>query len=178
MSLRSIIRLDIAANRGYPKSVVVLLLFRIAHALRRHPAPWSRLLYVPVVIGYKLVSEWWLGIEIPAATRIGPGLRLRHGIGVVINPAVVIGSNVMIRQNVTLGNRLADDDVPVIGDDVEIGAGAIVIGACDIGAGALIAAGAVVVKDVPPRWVAHPAPAEVRPRREVAPAADDGNRQR
>lgn len=128
----------------------------------------SRIAYVPLVIVYKLISEWLLGVEIPAATRIGPGLRLRHGIGVVINPFVVIGDDVMIRQNVTLGNRYVDDDAPTIGDRVELGAGAIVIGACTIGEDARIAAGAVVIHDVPAGGVAIPTAATIRPARTTA----------
>lgn len=163
-SLRQLVRRDIAANRGYPKSVLVMVLFRVAHHVRDHTAPWAKLVYPPLAIGYKLLTEWALGIEIPIATRIGPGLRLRHGIGVVINPHVVIGEDVMIRQNVTLGNRYADDDTPTIGDRCELGAGVIVIGACSIGADARIAAGSVVIHDVPPGAVAHPAAAVIRPR--------------
>lgn len=166
-SLRMLLRRDILANRGYPKSLLVLVLFRVTHALGSRGQLWARLLYVPAATVYKITTEWILGIEIPVRTQIGPGLRLRHGIGVVINPASVIGADVMIRQGVTIGNRFADDDVPTIGDGVEIGAGAIIIGACRIGDGARIAAGAVVIHDVPAGWVAHPAAATVRQRRSL-----------
>lgn len=145
---------DVAANRGYPKSVVVLTLLRLAQATRSRRA--TRLLLYPVVgTVYKVFSEWLLGIEIPASTPVGPGLRLRHGVGVVVNPAAVIGEDVMIRQGVTLGNRRHDTDCPVVHDRVEIGAGATIIGAVTIGAGARIGAGAVVVTDVPAGGVAH-----------------------
>lgn len=163
LNVRELVRRDIAANRGYPKSIVILTMFRLAHHLRSNERPWARLAYLPVVVLYKFISEWLLGVEIPAATTIGPGLRLRHGIGVVINPFVKIGANVMIRQNVTLGNRYADDDTPSIGDGVELGAGAIIIGRCVIGDGARIAAGAVVIHDVPPDGVAYPTAATIRP---------------
>lgn len=162
IDLRATVRRDLAANRGYPKSVVVLLLFRLAHHLKFDAGPVGRLLYVPVGIFYKLFSEWLLGIEIPASTRIGPGLMLRHGVGIVINPLVVIGEDVMLRQNVTLGNRHADDDCPVLEDGVELGAGATVIGAVTVGRGARIGAGAVVVKDVPAGGVAY-TPTTIRP---------------
>src|SRR5690606_8711784 len=99
---------------------------------------------------------WIMGIELPASTSIGPGLRLRHGVGVVVNPATVIGADVMIRQHVTLGNRRTRDDCPVIEDGVEIGAGAVIIGAIAIGRGAKIGPNAVVVKDVPAGSVVYP----------------------
>ena len=174
-SLRNQIRRDIVANRGYPKSVVILLMFRLSHHLRTRRNPLTRILYIPTVLIYKLLSEWMLGVEIPAATKVGIGLRLRHGIGVVINPFVTIGDNVMIRQNVTLGNRYADDDVPVIGNDVEIGAGAIIIGRCIIGDRARIAAGAVVIHDVPPDGVAYPTAATIRPGRLATDQSNSGH---
>ncbi|QLQ09789.1 MAG: serine acetyltransferase [Nocardioidaceae bacterium] len=161
-SVLELIRSDIAANRGYPKSVVVLTGYRIAHAMRSRKGIHNRVAYLGVVTTYKFLSEWLLGIEIPAATQIGPGLRLRHGIGVVINPAVVIGADVMIRQNVTLGNRRTNHDCPVIGDHVELGAGAVVIGPCQIGEGARIGAGAIVIHDVPPGGTAIASAATIR----------------
>lgn len=161
MGWREVWALDRAANRGYPKSIVVLALLRLAQAVRSHRATrWT--LYPLVGTGYKLVSEWLLGIEIPASTSIGPGLRLRHGVGVVINPAAVIGANVMLRQGVTIGNRRHDTDCPQIGDDVEIGASATIIGAITIGAGARIGAGTVVAVDVPAGGIAHAAPTVIR----------------
>lgn len=162
VSLRELIRRDAIANRGYPKSTLVLVLFRVAHHLKTRRQPWAKLIYFPIGILYKFTSEWILGIEIPVATKIGAGLRLRHGIGVVINPYVVIGQDVMIRQNVTLGNRYTDDDTPSIADHVEIGAGAIIIGRCSVGEGARIAAGAVVINDVPAYGIAHPVAATIR----------------
>lgn len=168
MNLRSLIRSDITANRGYPKSIVILTTFRIAHHLKHRREFWARIAYVPVAIFYKLFTEWLLGVEIPVATVIGPGLQLRHGVGVVINPFVVIGSDVMIRQNVTLGNRYEEDDTPIIGDRVQLGAGAIIIGKCTVGAGARIAAGAVVIHDVPVDGIAYPAAATIKQGRSSA----------
>ena len=142
---------DRRANRGYPKSQVVLLLFRTSQLVRemRRGSPAAKVLYPLVAGGYKLVSEWVLGIELPASTRCGPGLRLRHGVGVVVNPGSVIGANVMIRHGVTLGNRRSSDDCPRIEDDVEIGVGAVIIGDITVGKGARIGPNVVVVKDVP-----------------------------
>lgn len=161
---RAVVRREVVANRGYPKSVVVLVALRTAQLVRGRPGMAGRLGYVVVGGAYKLLSEWLLGVEIPASTQIGAGLRLRHGVGVVINPHVVIGEDVMIRHGVTLGNRHAEDDCPRIGDGVEFGAGAAVIGDISVGAGAKVGAGAVVVEDVPPGGVAY-TPTVVRPPR-------------
>ncbi|MCD5352165.1 serine acetyltransferase [Kineosporia mesophila] len=158
-------RRDLRANGGYPKSQLVLLLFRTAQYVRTGPRP-VRVTYPLVGTVYKVFSEWFLGIELPASTRVGPGLRLRHGVGTVVNPAASIGADVMLRHGVTIGNRREATDCPVLEDGVEVGAGAVLIGAIRIGARSQIAAGTVVLKDVPPESVVHPATEVViRPRK-------------
>ena len=72
-----------------------------------------------------------------------------HGInGIIIHPSAVIGANVTIMHQVTIGSRDIDESA-VIGDDVFIGAGAKILGKIVIGNGAKIGANAVVIKDVP-----------------------------
>ncbi|MFN8195866.1 MAG: serine acetyltransferase [Nocardioidaceae bacterium] len=149
LALGELVRADLRANRGYPKSVVVLLGFRVAQAARARGGPVGRVAYLLAGTLYKLLAEWVLGVELPPSTPVGPGLRLRHGVGLVVNPHARIGANVMLRHGVTIGNRLTETDCPVIEDDVEVGAGAILIGAITIGRGALVGAGAVVSQDVP-----------------------------
>ncbi|TPW73783.1 serine acetyltransferase [Schumannella sp. 10F1B-5-1] len=160
---RAVRRADDAANRGYLKSRVVLRGLRRAQLWRGRRGPLGRVGYLLAATHYKLVAEWLLGVEIPPSTPVGPGLRLRHGIGVVVNPASVIGAGVMIRQNVTIGNRRRDDDCPRIGDRVEIGAGAVIVGDIEIGSGARIGPGAVVIVDVPAGATVFLGGTEVRP---------------
>lgn len=82
---------------------------------------------------------------------VGNDVYFAHrGLGVVINPGVVIGNRVKIGCNVVIGGRNGITEVPIIEDDVQIGAGAIIIGPVRVGARAIIGAGAIVVKDVPP----------------------------
>lgn len=147
--LRAALRADLAANRGYPKSLVIVVLLRSAQFVRAWPGPVGRLVYLGVGTAYKLIAEWILGVEIPASTSIGPGLRLRHGVATVVNPHSVIGAGVMLRHGVTIGNRRTETDCPVIEDEVELGAGATVIGAVRVGRGARLGANVVVVDDVP-----------------------------
>ncbi|AZI57358.1 serine acetyltransferase [Nakamurella antarctica] len=143
------LREDIRVNRGQSKGQFVVVCFRIAHRLRTPLDVRPRIYAIGVGIAYRLLVEWILGVEIPWKTRIGPGLRIFHGVGIVINDRTVIGSNVSIRQNVTLGNKGATGPCPTIGDNVQLGAGCIVIGGITIGDGAVVGAGAVVTKDVP-----------------------------
>ncbi len=157
------LRRDLRANAGYPKSIVIVALLRGTQFLRGRRGPLARLQYVVAATVYKLVTEWVLGVEIPPSTPVGAGLRLQHGVGTVVNPHAVIGQDVMLRQGVTIGNRRSDTDCPRIGDGVEIGAGATLIGAITIGARARIGAGAIVLSDVPEGGLALAAPATIRP---------------
>lgn len=147
--LRTTLRADLAANRGYPKSALVVVLLRSAQFVRARRGPIGRIGYLGVGAAYKFVVEWVLGIEIPASTSIGPGLRLRHGVGTVVNPHAVLGAGVMLRHGVTIGNRRTETDCPVVEDDVELGAGATVIGSVRVGSGARLGANVVVISDVP-----------------------------
>ena len=130
---RELVRADLRANRGYPKSAAVLVGFRAAQWARSRGGLLGRVTHLAIGSLYKLFSEWLLGIELPESTVVGPGLRLRHGVGTVVNPHSRLGANVMLRHGVTLGNRRTETDCPVIGDDVEIGAGAILIGPITVG---------------------------------------------
>lgn len=159
---RALCAADRRANRHYPKSRLVLGWLRAAQYWRGRSGLLGKLGHIAIGGTYKVVTEGLMAIELPASTEIGPGLRLRHGMGIVVNPATRIGANVMIRQHVTLGNRRAKDDCPVIEDGVEIGAGAVIIGAVTIGAGARIGPNAVVVKNVPAGAVVYSPRSEVR----------------
>ena len=100
------------------------------------------------------------GADIPINCRIGGGLLIPHPNGIVIHPDAVIGPNCLIFQQVTIGTR-DGVGVPVIGGHVDVGAGARILGAIQIGDHAKIGANAVVVTDVPDQAVALGVPAKV-----------------
>lgn len=87
------------------------------------------------------------GAEIPLTCNIGGGLLIPHPNGIVIHPQAKIGVNCLIFQQVTIGTRSVPG-VPRVGDHVDIGAGAKILGPVSIGARARIGANAVIVKDV------------------------------
>ncbi len=107
------------------------------------------------------IVETLTGISIPKTVRIGPGIRIWHFGGIFIHRDVRIGAGCTLRQGVTLGNRHRDDDVPVIGDNVELGAYAQVLGSVRIGDGARIGAMSVVLTDVPDGATAVGNPARI-----------------
>ena len=92
------------------------------------------------------------GVEIHPAATIGEGLFIDHGMGVVIGETAEIGDDVMLYQGVTLGgtSRLHEKRHPTLCDGVVVGAHAQLIGAIEVGEGARIGAGSVVVTNVPP----------------------------
>ncbi|MBM3219812.1 MAG: serine O-acetyltransferase [Candidatus Rokubacteria bacterium] len=109
------------------------------------------------------VSRFLTGIEIHPAARLGPGLFIDHGMGVVIGETAEVGKNVTIYQGVSLaGTSLKREKRhPTLGDNVVVGAGAKVIGAIYIGDNSRIGAGSVVVRDVPPNSVVVGVPGRV-----------------
>lgn len=111
----------------------------------------------------RIAARLWKGV--PGIdfcrTPIGPGLFVSHGQGTVLS-AERIGANLQVHQGVTVGWDYRGDRLPVIGDDVFIGAGAKILGPVTVGDGARIGANAVVVCDVPPGATAVGIPARVR----------------
>lgn len=112
------------------------------------------------------ISQWAsrkTGVEIHPAVKIGKRFFIDHGTGVVIGETAVIGDDVTIYQGVTLGGTGKDTGKrhPTIGNNVLIGAGAKVLGPLVIGDNSRIAAGAVVLSDIPSNSTAVGVPAKV-----------------
>jgi len=150
--------------------VHALLAHRVAHALAAARVP-----LLPRVIAY--AARAVTGIEIHPAARIGDGLFIDHGTGVVIGETAEIGANVTLYQGVTLGGTgfAAGKRHPTVEDNVTIGSGAKLLGPITIGHGAKIGANSVVIHDVPPTAtvVGVPGhPVRVEGRRPEGPDAD------
>jgi serine O-acetyltransferase len=101
-------------------------------------------------------------VDIHPAAKIGKGVLLDHGTGVVIGETAEVGNNVSILQNVTLGGtgKETGDRHPKVSDNVLIGASATILGNIRIGKGAQVAAGSLVLKPVPPRTMVAGSPAK------------------
>ncbi len=102
-------------------------------------------------------------VDINPAVSMGRGIMLDHGTGLVIGETAVVGDNVSMLQNVTLGGtgKSDQDRHPKIGNGVLIGAGAKVLGNIRVGDCSRIGAGSVVLKEVPPRTTVAGVPAKV-----------------
>ena len=124
-----------------------------------------KLIRAPLTLLYRFLSkwvEWTCGITLPYTVRLGRRVRIWHHGGMVLH-AASIGDDVHVRQNTTFGIARRDQlhQLPVIGDRVDIGCGAVILGAITVGHDSVIGANAVVLKDVPPRSVAVGVPAKV-----------------
>lgn len=154
--------------RRYPRraflkeqSIWAIAWYRWGNSLFHQPASWRKSVLMQVYwLGFRLV-ETLTGISLPHNAQIGGGLRIYHFGNIFINPGVVIGCNCTLRQGVTIGNRVADGPVPLIGDDVDIGAYAQLLGGIRIGNGVRIGAMAVVLMDVPDRSTVVGNPARI-----------------
>ena len=121
-----------------------LIMHRIAHKL----LSWK----IPLVPRFlSSLSRFFTGIEIHPAAQIGRRFFIDHGMGVVIGETTIIGDDVLLYQDVTLGGtgKEAGKRHPTIGNFVTIGAGAKVLGNIEIGENSRIGAGSVVVENVP-----------------------------
>jgi serine O-acetyltransferase len=139
----------------YP-GVHALAIHRVAHGLwRRGWTTAGRFL--------SHVGRFMTGIEIHPGARLGPGLFIDHGMGVVIGETAEVGENVTLLQGVTLGGTSLKKEKrhPTLGNNVVVGAGAKIIGAFIIGDGSRIGAGSVVVREVPPNSVVVGVPGRV-----------------
>eukprot|EP01023_Acetabularia_acetabulum_P026062 TRINITY_DN2481_c1_g1_i1.p5 TRINITY_DN2481_c1_g1~~TRINITY_DN2481_c1_g1_i1.p5 ORF type:complete len:230 (-),score=63.80 TRINITY_DN2481_c1_g1_i1:1099-1788(-) len=107
------------------------------------------------------VSEVF-AIDIHPAARMGRGILMDHGTGVVIGETAVVGNNVSMLQGVTLGGtgKEVGDRHPKIADNVLIGACATILGNISVGKGSQVAAGSLVLKPVPPRTMVAGSPAK------------------
>ena len=177
---RSILKKDPAA-RSLAEVILLypgyhaLLWYRLAHRLyRRQHFFLARL--------FSQLGRSFTGIEIHPGARIGRGLFIDHGAGVVIGETAVVGDNCTIYHGVTLGGTGKDEGKrhPTVGNDVLLGAGVKVLGPIEIGDGSRIGAGSVVLRPVPAGATAIGIPAAmVRQNvRRVGPPASETLNQR
>jgi len=112
-------------------------------------------------ISYKIV-QIITGIELPCEVIVGKNFRIDHFGGIIISGYAEFGDNCVIRNGVTVGLRHIDNPVaPKIGNNVNIGAGAVILGDITIGDNVDIGANAVVIKDVPANSIAVGVPAKI-----------------
>ncbi len=141
-------------TKGYPWFLIESLLFEngFQAVVLYRMAHWFKKRRIPFMGPFLTrISIWLTSVEIAPAAEIGPGLLISHGQGVVVGQWAKIGSQCLIHHQVTLGakDRGRIEGMPNLGNEVKIGAGAKLIGAIEIGDGAVIGPNAVVNREVP-----------------------------
>ncbi len=161
-------RCDVAATRARDPACRThadcLLYFKGYHAIQAHRIAHALWLKGKTLLAFALqsrISEVF-AVDIHPAARIGRGILLDHGTGVVIGETAVVGDRVSILQGVTLGGtgKETGDRHPKIGQGVLIGAHACILGNITVGEGAMIAAGSLVLKPVPAHAMVAGSPAK------------------
>lgn len=142
---------------------------------------WHRLAHFFYKKNIKFLARWisqcvrfWTGIEIHPGATIGRGLFIDHGMGVIIGETTIIGDDCTIYQGVTLGGTGKEKGKrhPTLGNNVMVGSGAKVLGPFTVGDNSKIAAGAVVLSEVPPNSTCVGVPARIVKREGVRVEAD------
>lgn len=153
----------------YP-SFKVMMHYRIAHKLYENKHYfWARW------ISQRAARK--TGIEIHPGARIGKGLFIDHGNGVIIGETTIMGDNVTLYQGVTLGGTGKEQGKrhPTVGNNVMISAGAKVLGSFKIGDNSKIGAGSVVLEEVPPNSTVVGVPGRVVKRNNLSLPQEDMN---
>ncbi len=138
--------------------------YRIAHFihvnLRIQP---FRFLFMGVMYIWRKVIEITTGISIPASAQIGSSFYIGHFGGIFLNSNAILGTNCNISQGVTIGVSGQDDKrgVPVLGNNIYIGANSVVVGKITIGDNVLIGACSLVTIDAPENSVLLGVPAKI-----------------
>lgn len=146
VEMRRLLAADFPRN-PFPPQRITLVVLRAGQALHGRSGVAAFVLRRIVAVARAVWIEGIIGSEIPSMVRIGPGLRLPHaGRGIVIHPSVSIGSGCTLYHQTALGVRDGGRG-PLIGDDVEIGAGAKILGPVTVADGTRVGANAVLVSD-------------------------------
>lgn len=144
----------------------VILTMRLCQAAATLRAPFRAVLF-PLRIVHNITAHW-AGVDFSWKTKVGAGIAITHGWGLVVSPGATIGNNVTLFHGVTLGgcDRITPEgnrcvEYPVIEDDVWIGPHAIIVGGVTIGRGSRIIGGAFVAGSVPPYSVVSGNPSSI-----------------
>lgn len=141
--------------KGNPtlKSKIIIILYRLSSVFfskRKNPLKYIFIIFVAFY--YSVVEVLW-GVEIKPKTKIGWGLIIYHPTGIIINPGAKLGMNIILRHGITIGNKYnringTETSNPIIGNNVEFGAHACVVGPITIEDNCVIGATAYVDFDV------------------------------
>lgn len=164
MNTRELIREDwgIYERDPWRQGMWVMLVYRFGNWRYGLRNALMRKLMSLVYKWLKIFSQILTGIDLPCEAKVGRRFKIEHFGGIVISGDAVIGDDCVIRHGVTIGMRHSKErGSPVLGNRVEVGAGAKILGSITIGDDAEIGANAVVLRDVPAGAIAVGIPAKI-----------------
>ncbi|MGI5894791.1 MAG: serine O-acetyltransferase EpsC [Candidatus Merdivicinus sp.] len=163
--LRADIRAVKERDPAARNSLEILLLYSGLHAIMLHRPAYFLYRHHWYFLARFLsqLARWLTGIEIHPGAKIGQGVFIDHGSGIVIGETAEVGDGCTLYQGVTLGGTGKDHGKrhPTLGKNVLVGSGAKILGPFTVGDNAKIAAGAVVLEPIPPDCTAVGVPAHV-----------------
>jgi serine acetyltransferase/acyl-CoA synthetase (AMP-forming)/AMP-acid ligase II len=164
LSFRALVAEDFRTNDAslFHQGFLMLLVHRFGN---RRMAVRAKLLRAPLTVIYRILNKLTqilFGMKLDYTVQVGRRVKLEHFGGMILG-ARAIGDDVVIRQNTTFGIRSIDDvnAKPIIGNAVDIGAGAVIVGNVTIGENSIIGANSVVFTNVPPNSVVMGVPGRV-----------------
>jgi len=151
----------------------VLVVYRLGRWRYGLRPPFVRKIFSLIYrVLYKFV-QILTGIDLPCEVEIGNNFIIDHFGGIIISGYAKIGDNCRIRDGVVIGlRRVEEKRAPVIGNNVDIGTGAKLLGPITVGNNVLVGANAVVLCDVPDNCIAVGVPATIKARKDFAPAGN------
>ena len=165
MSLLKELKYNTKSNPNCKGKIIVMCFTVVTYFRKKATNKFKLFLIAPIIILYKFITDLILGCEIPASTNIGKGLIIHHGRATVLNKKVILGNNVTLKHNTTIGNKEdfngLDLGSPIIKDNVIIGPNSVILGPIIVGQNSIIGAGSVVVKDVEPFSIVAGNPAKL-----------------
>lgn len=148
----------------FTRAVLALIVFRFGGWALTQPR-WIRYVAMKLYSVLYRVTRVLTGLHMHCEVLVGDSLHLIHAEGPIsIHPAVVLGDRVGIMHNVTIGLSNDQEGAPILGNDVFVGTGAVILGPVTIGNNARVAANSLVINNVPPNSIAIGVPARILPR--------------
>lgn len=170
-----ILMADIRRNKIAYKSVFIVVFYRLSNWVVTHDLFIVRIVGWPLRVAYKLIVELIMGVELPDRVLAGEGLAVFHAVGLVVNGKVTLGANVTLRHNTTIGARFSGENPPRIGNGVNVGSNVVILGDVEIGDNSNVGAGAVVVESCPANSIIISQKARIYPQKtaEIEPEKSD-----